>query len=384
MKEQLRFYIVVLVMIALIILGFYLPVAFLLTGRAIYIILCIAAIILAIAQLKIRVINRESHKKTDLASVVIVILLTSMIAYNEGPKIYASFVGKVENDINIREYAPFEEDTKAVHLSEQSSLTLSENLPRLDGATALYLVYAAFARAVYPENEYDPWNSVVECSKTSRAYQNLLNDKVDIIFAAAPSKEHQGIAASKGLTFELTPIGHEAFVFFVNNKNPVENVTVNQIRDIYSGNISQWDQISEQNGEIIPFQRPPNSGSQTMLEKIMGDRKIMEPRKEDVVGGMGGIIQRTANYTNYKNSIGYSFLFFATQMAKNDQIKILAIDGIEANEQTIKNKTYPFSGTFYAVTIKEHESPENVDLLINWILSSQGQYIIEKTGYIPL
>lgn len=384
MNKESRVVLGVFVSIVLILFGLYLLFILLFTGRTIYAVPVIAAIILAITQIRFRYINRDKNKLADLLSVVTLIVLTSLIIYNDGPKMYASYVGKVENDINIREYAPFADDTKAIQLSEPSSLTLSEDLPRLDGATALYPVYSAFARAVYPEKEYRPWNSVVECSKTGQAYKNLLNDKVDIIFAAEPSKEHQELAASKGLTFVLTPIGHEAFVFFVNKKNPVENVTIEQIRDIYSGKITRWEEVSEHSGKIIPFQRPPNSGSQTMLEKIMGDREIMEPRKEEVVDGMGGIINRTANYTNYKNSIGYSFLFFATQMAENDQIKILSIEGIQPNEQTIKDETYPFSGAFYAVTIKEHKSHENVDRLIDWILSPQGQYLVEETGYIAL
>lgn len=374
----------VLVSAILIFVVFNLSVAFLFTGRSIYVIPLLFILWLFIAQLINRVIRKKRSKKKDFATIGSLILFTCIMLYHEAPKIYANYIGRIANDINIREYAPFETNTKAVKLTDSSSLIFTKNLPRLDGATALYPVYSAFAQAVYPKNDYNPWNSAVLCSKTSKAYENLLDNKVDIIFAAAPSKEHRELAASKGLTFELRPIGHEAFVFFVNKKNSVSNVTVKQIQDIYSGNITHWNQISGEGGKIIPFQRPANSGSQTMLEKIMGDQKIMEARKEDVVGGMGGIIQRAANYTNYKNAIGYSFLFFATEMAATDQIQILNIEGIEPNKKTIKNKTYPFSGTFYAVTITEHKSHKNVDLLINWVLSSQGQHIVEKTGYLPL
>lgn len=384
MNKGLRKFIVVLACAVLIICTFYLSVAFLFTGRSIYLIPCFLIVFLFIAQLKIRVIGKTRSRKIDFATIAALVLLICITIYREVPQIYANYVGRIGNDINIHEYAPFEMDTKAIHLPETSNLILTQNLPRLDGATALYPVYSAFAQAVYPKRDYSPWNSVVLCSKTSRAYENLLDNKVDIIFAAAPSKDHLEIATSQGLSFELTPIGKEAFVFFVNKKNSVDNLTVKQIKDIYSGKITHWNQISEEGGTIIPFQRPANSGSQTMLEKIMEDQSIMEARKEEVVGGMGGIIQRAANYTNYKNSIGYSFLFFATEMASNDQIRLLKIEGIEPNKTTIKNKTYPFSSSFYAITIKEHESHKNVDLLINWVLLSQGQYIIEKTGYLPL
>ena len=60
-----------------------------------------------------------------------------------------------------------------------------------------------------------------------------------------------------------------------------------------------------------------------MLEKIMAYKKIMTPPQDDVVGGMGGIIERTSNYKNYSNAIGYSFLFFATEMVNNGNIRLL-------------------------------------------------------------
>ena len=110
----------------------------------------------------------------------------------------------------------------------------------------------------------------------------------------------------------------------------------------------------------------------------------MEPREEEVVGGMGGIIHQTAAYTNYKNAIGFSFLFYTTQMVANEKIRILKIEGIEPNKKTIRNNKYPFSGTFYAVTINENESNKNVNKLIEWILSPQGQRIVEETGYVRL
>lgn len=384
MSKGIRIFLVILVSIVLLYISLLLAGSFLFSGRSIYLIPLLVTTLSLIVYLYIKIVNKGSSRICNFFLVGSLILLIFVILYKESPRIYGNYVGKVGNEINLRDYAPFEPDTKAVQLSEFSSLRITEDLPRLDGATALYPIYSAFAQAVYPEAQYNPWSSVVRCSKTGRAYENLFENKADIIFAAAPSKEHTEYAKSQGLTLELTPIGYEAFVFFVNKKNPIEGLTIQQVRDIYSGEITNWNQVSGKEGKIIAFQRPANSGSQTMLERVMASHPIMEPQKEEVVDGMGGIIHRAAEYTNYKNSIGYSFLFFTTRMVANKKIRILKIEGVEPSQETIKNKKYPFSGQFYAITVKEHRSNKNVDTLIKWVLSSQGQEIVKKTGYLSL
>lgn len=287
-----------------------------------------------------------------------------------------------EQDFDLKAYMPFTSNTKAVKLDEPSTLKLDDNLPRLDGATALYPLYAAIAQAVYPEKQYDLYDSEVMANTTPQAYENLIEGRVDMIFAAGPSDEQIEEARSKGKELKLTPIGREAFVFFVNSANPVKGLSTKQIRDIYAGRITNWQEVGGRDEEIRAFQRPKNSGSQTMLEKIMGDNELMTPPQEDVVGGMGGIIEKTADYKNYKDAIGYSFLFFATEMVKNGNIRLLEVDGVLPDKSTIRNRTYPFAAEFYVVTAGS-QNP-NVSRLIEWIRSPQGQALVEKTGYIPI
>ena len=295
----------------------------------------------------------------------------------------------VDDSILVIDYQPFGEKysrgkTKVKKLPELSTLRLEKNLPVLDGATALYPLYAAFVRAIYPEDDYYPYgtNQLVCVSGTSRAYNNLIDGKVDLIFCAKPSAEQIEKAKEKGITFQMTPIGREAFVFFVNNKNSVSGLNVEQIIGIYSGKIENWSELKGKNEEIKVYQRPKNSGSQTMLESIMGSNKIKPPLQEDVVNFMGGMITQTAGYRNYQNAIGYSFLFFSTQMVKNSQIKLLSINGVYPSAETIRADTYPYAEEFYAITAKNKN--ENVNKIIDWILSEQGQYLVNQTGYVSI
>jgi len=81
-------------------------------------------------------------------------------------------------------------------------------------------------------------------------------------------------------------------------------------------------------------------------------------------------------------AIGYSYRFFATTMYANPDARLLYMDGTAPTVENINDGTYPFVDNFYAVT--NGEPTGNVQLLINWILSPQGQWIIEETGYVPI
>ena len=302
-----------------------------------------------------------------------------------------------DRDLLLWQYEPFAPDTKAASLDEPSTLTLSEDaLLRLDGATALYPVYAGFVQAVYPQGEYPLYAAtedgcgLVTCSGTVGAYQRLIQGDADVIFAAAPSQEQLDMAAQAGVELHLTPIGREAFVFFVNSKNPVEGLTVEEVQGIYTGQITNWSQVGGKNQSIRPFQRQENSGSQSALLRLMEGLPLIEPEQEDRVGDMGGIIRDVADYRNYANAIGFSFRFYASEMEANDQIRLLALDGVAPTKETIRDGSYPISDSFYAVTAAPigqpdpRESDPQLDAFLRWILSEQGQQIIEASGYVGI
>jgi len=306
--------------------------------------------------------------------------------YIEYEKSVKNFPAVDEQSIALHEYRPFSRYNLLAKLDKESSFKLIDNLPVLDGATAFYPVYASFVQAVYPQTyyNYSPHTGVALCSRTEKAYQNLLEGKVDMIFCLEPSDVQLKRFYYDGLTLKLIPIGIEAFVFFVNKENPINNLTIDNIRDIYSGKVTNWKELNGIDQDIMAFQRPKNSGSQTILEKIMGNVSIIEPRMEYVAAGMKEIIESVAAYRNFPHAIGYSFLQFSTEMVKNDKIKLLSIEGIFPSYEAIQDGSYPLSETFYAIYIDSDHKNENIDPFIEWILSSQGQTLVSKTGYIPI
>ncbi|WP_338777690.1 substrate-binding domain-containing protein [Metabacillus sp. FJAT-52054] len=269
-------------------------------------------------------------------------------------------------------------------LDEASEYVIKDpkQMPVMDGAEAAYPVYSAFANAVY-ENAKAANNQkeIISFTNTIYAFERLLSKEVDIYFGAEPSSAQREMAKKAGAELVMTPIGKEAFVFFVNPENQIDRLTVSEIQSIYSGELKNWSQLEGKSKNIVAFQRPADSGSQTLLEKIMGDKPIIQPLKEETPAGMGGIIEQVADYRNFDNAIGFSFRFFATGMRKNEKIKLLSINGISPSPENIASEKYPFTASLYAITLKSNKK-KTIPPFLEWMKGSQGQELVEKVGYI--
>ena len=284
-------------------------------------------------------------------------------------------------NIVIPAYLPFEENSKIVK-TDSKTLKLTENLPRIDGAAALFPVYSAFVNAVYP-NTTKLHDGIFEYNNTPDGYRLLAEKETDIFIGVYPSDEQRAYAEENQTTFEYTPIGTEAFVFFVHKDNPITNLTTEQIKDIYSGKITNWKDVGGKNEKIAAFQRNEGSGSQSMLKRFMGDTPITDAPTEMVNDLMAGIIEQVADYKSKTNSIGFSFRYYVEGIIKNPDIKMISIDGAAPTSENIRNGSYPILTPIYAVTYKENQNG-NVDKLLEWILSDEGQYIINETGYVGI
>jgi phosphate transport system substrate-binding protein len=333
--------------------------------------------------------------------------------YDRGSHILSADHGveQIQDEIDYYEYMPFMPENKLQKLSETATISISDNYPRLDGATAAIPFYGAMAQELYKGLDRETVEQYVSCTRTNEAYERLINGEIDIFFGAEPSEQQQQAAKEKGLEFVLTPIAKEAFVFLVNKSNPIDGLSVEQIQDIYQKKIDNWSAVGGNNEAIAAFQRPENSGSQTtMLSKVMKGKALPMPLQEERPEGMGGLITQTATYRNYSSALGYSFRYYATGMNPNANIKLLAIDGMKPSVANIQDGSYPFTIDVYAVTtvpIDEgaavgedeggsgREQPqaasqgsssraENTKKLIEWILSKQGQDLIEKSGYVRI
>ena len=304
----------------------------------------------------------------------IYMLLTARLANNFSSASQAKM-------IDVAKFLPFEESSDLARID--SSLKLTEDLPVLDGAAALVPVYAAIVNAVYPEDSvtyeggkfsddnyygenFAP-DSKMQYKNTVRGYKAIVDGDTDILFCAAPSAEQKQYAAERGVELVYVPVGLEAFVFFVNEKNPVDSLTVEEIRSIYAGEIRNWSEVGGANRAINPVTRLAGSGSQSAMDSFMGDRKIAPKSPLAIFGA----------------SIGFSFRYYMDGIVGNESVKMIALNGVYPSEENIQNGTYPVIAKFYAIYRVDNENP-NIPLLIDWILSDEGQTLIEQSGYVRI
>lgn len=263
-----------------------------------------------------------------------------------------------------------------------------ENYPKVDASLATQPLTDAFIEnftGILPTEEE------LDYTNTHPAYVRLINNEVDLIVVTEPSKEELELAEQAGVELEVIPVVKEGFVFYVNEKNLVKNLSLTQIQDIYAGKITNWKEVGGSDAEIRAFQRPENSGSQTgMYSLVMKDKKIMTPPKKDLIQTMAEIINLVSDYDNGENSIGYSYYYYATTMYDDmdkevaDRIKLLAVDGVEPTYETIQNDSYPLKTAYYIVINKNEEEGSSTRKLVEAMLSERGQNVAKEAGYVQV
>lgn len=341
----------------------------------------------------------------------------NIIAYEPGREGYGFAYENGYSSTDLEPYYVENDENILAKLAAPSDFIISDpqKMPVLDGAEAAYPIYSAFANACYEnidkiqahakennnyknqeyaktKNQYgnqaaDVVYMPIQFNNSVVAFESLVKGEVDIFFGAKPSESQRDMADAAGKGLVLTPIGKEAFIFFVNSENPVDGLISEQIRDIYSDRIRNWKKVGGKNEKILAFQRPENSGSQTMMEYFMGDAKLKEPLETEYESSMSGLLQRTASYRNSSAAIGYSFRYFASIMASDmeidSRIKYLKVDGVYPDADTIRSGEYPITTELYAITLLDN-SNENVSQFLEWMAGAQGQQIVADTGYVAL
>lgn len=315
--------------------------------------------------------EKDMKKKKVIANIITIVICLVIVAL--GYVAYKYFTNA--NDLK-NQNAPEQVEEKV----STEPLYTDENYPKVDGSTATAPLAEAF-EANFKGKKIDEVN--VEHSKTHKAYEKLINKELDLILVTSPSEDEEKLAEKSNVELEVTKVVNEGFVFFLNKNNPVDSLTVEQIQKIYSGEITNWKEVGGNDEEIIAYQRPKNSGSQTgMLDLVMKDKKIKDAPKEDIAMSMSDIIDAVSNYDNKESAIGYSYYYYANTMYLSDEIKLLKVNGVEPNNDTIKNGEYPILTAYYIVNRKDDISSEAESLKEN-MLSTRGQKVAEEAGYVP-
>lgn len=257
-----------------------------------------------------------------------------------------------------------------------------ENFPRLDGSTSTVPLAQAICSVLLGESREDVAD-LTSFSRTTESYWNLMAGATDLLIAGEPT-EHVMKRLEEERKWLITPFATDALVFLVSPDNPVNSLTAEQVRKIYAGEITNWSEVGGLDQEILPFQRNSQAGSQALLKKlVMGDTELMDP-PADHIPTMGEMTEAVRTYDGSAGAIGYTVYYYANDMKMGEGLKLLQIDGIAPDAESIREGSYPFLNPYYVVVAKDapEDSPQRV--LYDWLLGPEGQALVAHEGYVPV
>jgi phosphate transport system substrate-binding protein len=180
--------------------------------------------------------------------------------------------------------------------------------------------------------------------------------------------------AEKGTGIDERLIAIDGIAVIVNANNPVANLTVEQIRDIYTGAVSDWSQVGGSGGKIAVISREPGSGTRGAFEEIVKfqDKLVQGAVEFDGTGAVKAEVFRNAD------AIGYISLG-----SVDTSVKALHVDGVAATTANVVNGSYKISRPFLLLTKKGKTLNAETKAFLDWILSPPGQTIV-KTSWIAV
>ena len=278
---------------------------------------------------------------------------------------------------------PASAEAANVNPAENMNIFTRDNFPRIDGSTSMIPLGEAMAAVLLGESREEV-SELLNFRKTSESFRRMMYGDSDILISAPPSDAVIEELERNDFAYSMEQFATDALVFIVNENNPVMSLTPDEIRGIYSGEITNWSQVGGGDVPVTAFQRNRESGSQVAMESIvMADAPMSKPPSEYTIGGMSGLIEAVRNFDGSGGAIGYSVYYYVKNMQMADGLKILAVDGASPDAETISSGEYPFTLPYY-VTIPEGISEgAPARIMRDWLLGSEGQELVFRMNYVP-
>lgn len=322
-------------------------------------------------------------KKKRISLVVVTMLLLFCSACQSSTSLNKGSTGSTSTTIPTTK--PTESTSTVISQKKESSIrnTMTiENYPKVDGSTATLPLSEALFMLATGESAEVATEQIVH-TKTTNSYYRLYDKEVDLLIVYEPSEAI--VERMKEEPLNIKPIGLDALVFMANQANPVQSLTMEQLVSIYSGEISNWSEVGGLNKELLAFQRPVGSGSQSLMQKLVmkdiamttGDNVFRYSTMSDILEGM-------LSYNGEDNTLGYSVFYYANNMYFEKDLKFMAVDGVLPSTQTIYDGSYKLTNSFYAVIRTDEPEDSNAKKLFDWLTEEEGQQLVLDLGYVPV
>ena len=281
-------------------------------------------------------------------------------------------------------------ETPASSASEvpAAPILTEDEFPITDGSTACIPLIAQIM-ADTTGMDLETAQSCVNTNTTAWAWRNLSlyggneGDATKLIIAYEAPESVKEEMAAEGDPLDQKAIGRDALVFIVNDDNPMQSLSQQQIKDIYAGKITNWKEVGGADSPIVAFQRGEDSGSQTLFQKLLiQGGELMEAPTELAPTEMGGLVDRIAEFNHSANAIGFSVYYYIDQMYSKPGLRLLAVDGVLPSNESIADQRYPLCNAFYAAVRQDSAEGTPERKVYDWLSTDAGRACIEKSGYV--
>ena len=221
---------------------------------------------------------------------------------------------------------------------------------------------------------------ILQNRNTHGSFVSLIDGDNDIIITARGiSRDEQTYANEKGVSLLSYPVAKDAFVFIVNPKNPVRNLTIEQIQKIYTGEIRNWKDVGGNDATINPYIRNANSGSQEKMETIVmkGLKMIDWP---EMVGYV--MLSPYFQLEQDENGIAYTPFYYYDTIVNDDRTQVIGVNGVTPNKSTIENDSYPYVTEVMASVRADVDTGSTAYQLFYQLAAGRHNDIVKESGYI--
>ena len=235
-----------------------------------------------------------------------------------------------------------------------------------DGSTSMEKVIGALKETFEAENggvevTYNPTGS-------SAGITAVAEGRCDIGLSSRNLKDSE---IEQGLVG--TVLAYDGIAVIINPENTIEDLTVEQIAAIYTGEITNWSEVGGIDAEIVLIGREASSGTRSGFEEIVGVEDLCQYRQE--LSSTGDVI--TAVSQN-PGAIGYASL-----ASVKDTVKAIKVGGVAPSDETVKNETYAIQRPFVLVTKEGAELSETAQAFFDFITSADANEVITAAGVVP-
>ncbi|WP_339212855.1 phosphate ABC transporter substrate-binding protein [Solibacillus sp. FSL W8-0372] len=242
----------------------------------------------------------------------------------------------------------------------------SEDLITISGSTSVGPLAEKLAEK-YEDNE----NVKIEINQigSSAGITNAIKDVSQIGMSSRDLKQEE---IDSGI--EELIIAYDGIVVVAHPSNPVKDLTMEQVKQIFTGEITNWKELGGKDLEIVVVSREDGSGSRDAFQEIVGYKSGQLIRNAIVASGNGNI--KTTVATN-KHAVGFiSFEYI------DETVSAMDINGVKAEAGNVLDGDYQLSRPF--LFVHKEDVPEAATKFMDYILSADGQKIVEAAGAIPL